>query len=87
MFAGVLTGLRGASPARGLQQVQLPSCIRSPASRRLLGVRPGHQMGPAEHQRGPGGLLLWPMNVSQLVKAERAGKRPARGAGVQGWSE
>lgn len=44
-------------------------------------------MGPAEHQRGLGGLLLWPVDVSQLKKVERAGKRPAREAGIQGWSE
>jgi len=38
-------------------------------------------MGPAEHQRELGGLSLWPVNVSQLKKVGRAGKRPARKAG------
>lgn len=40
-----------------------------------------------EQRRGPGGLLLWSVNFSQLKQEDRAGKRPAQRRAFGGWSE
>lgn len=41
----------------------------------LGGCLLSHQV---EQQRGPGGLLLWSLNFSQLKEEGRAGERPAK---------